>query len=87
MEEKRMITVTVDGERYSYHFNRNDVSDLTNFDALIVGAGYAGAVSARRLAGARGRKTARPWFYGRGPPRGCPGAGWRSPGAGSASTG
>ena len=26
------------------------MSDLTNFDALIVGAGYAGAVSARRLA-------------------------------------
>lgn len=29
---------------------RNDVSALTNYDALIVGAGYAGAVAARRLA-------------------------------------
>jgi len=30
--------------------NRNGVSALNNYDALIVGAGYAGAVAARRLA-------------------------------------
>ena len=32
------------------YFIRNDVIALTNYDALIVGAGYAGAVAARRLA-------------------------------------
>ena len=32
------------------NFDRNDVSALTNYDALIVGAGFAGAVTARRLA-------------------------------------
>ena len=31
-------------------FERNDVSALTNYNALIVGAGYAGAITARRLA-------------------------------------
>lgn len=36
---------------------RNDVKAMTNYDALIVGAGYAGAVSARRLAEDGGKRV------------------------------
>ena len=36
---------------------RNDVNALTNYDALVVGAGYAGAVAARRLAEDGGKKV------------------------------
>ena len=39
------------------YFNRNDVSALTKYDALIVGAGYAGAVCARRLAEEAGKNV------------------------------
>ncbi len=38
-------------------FERNEVSALTNYDALVVGAGYAGAVAARRLAEDGGKKV------------------------------
>ncbi len=44
-------------ERPADNFDRNGVSALNDHDALIVGAGYAGAVTARRLAEDGGKRV------------------------------